>query len=131
MEEETKKDLQNNFFRLEKDGCPLLQSLDHSRLNSNHNISSKETLSDICDFVFQNLETEYKIGAWLCSRAILCPTNEAVDEINDHLIHQFPGEEKVYRSSDKLIEQEEAHKYPEEFLNSITASGMPPHRLGH
>ncbi|XP_048603863.1 ATP-dependent DNA helicase PIF1-like, partial [Brassica napus] len=36
-------------------------------------------------------------------RAILTPTNDEVDKINDFMLMQLPGEEKVYLSSDSII----------------------------
>ena len=39
----------------------------------------------------------------------------------------FPGEEKLYLSNDSVEENE--HQYPIEFINSLCASGMPPHSL--
>ena len=79
--------------------------------------------------IFQNLSTLYTNVEWLCNRTILCPTNEAVEEVNMKVLHKFPGNEIVYKSCDKILDAENSHQYPVEFLNSISASGMPPHRL--
>ena len=50
-------------------------------------------------------------------------------EINELMMQEFPGEERLYRSADKLLNNEDSHAYPVEFLNSLTLSGMPPHKL--
>ena len=54
-----------------------------------------------------------------------CPVNKTVDNLNNKMIEQFPGQEHVYRSFDSL--QESDHILPEEFLNTLTPSGLPPH----
>ena len=43
------------------------------------------------------------------------------------MITKFPGQEHVYRSFDSL--QESDHILPEEFLSTLTPSGLPPHSL--
>ncbi|XP_048623621.1 uncharacterized protein LOC106398612 [Brassica napus] len=66
-------------------------------------------------------------------RAILTPTNDEVDKINDYMLSQLPGEEKVYLSSDSIIPSdvdiEENVVYPAEFLNSVKVAGLPRHCL--
>ena len=77
---------------------------------------------------------------WLVSRAIIVPTNEAAQEVNDNLMGQLSGEEMVYKSADKVTTSKKSQgkenaeiaddlKFPVEYLNSITLSSMPPHRL--
>uniref|UniRef100_UPI00358E575D uncharacterized protein n=1 Tax=Myxine glutinosa TaxID=7769 RepID=UPI00358E575D len=53
--------------------------------------------------------------------------NMSLDEILD----AFPGEEKTYFSADSIVcdDPEEALNYPMEFLNQLTPSGMPLHKL--
>ncbi|CAF1907393.1 unnamed protein product [Brassica napus] len=66
-------------------------------------------------------------------RAILTPTNDEVDKINDYMLSQLPGEEKVYLSSDSIIPSdvdiEENVVYPAKFLNSVKVAGLPRHCL--
>ncbi|CDY67422.1 BnaCnng54860D [Brassica napus] len=66
-------------------------------------------------------------------RAILTPTNDEVDKINDYMLSQLPGEEKVYLSSDSIIPSdvdiEENAVSPAEFLNSVKVAGLPRHCL--
>jgi len=88
-----------------------------------------ENVKSLIDVIFSNLSTLHADRNWLCSRTILRPTNEAVEEVNDIVLRQFPGTESVYLSSDKIMDVENTHQYPVEFLNSICASGMPPHKL--
>ena len=87
------------------------------------------SVKNLTDIIFSELATRYSDSVWLCDRTVLCPTNDAVEEVNNIILKQFPGNEVVYRSSDRLIDIEKSHQYPVEFLNSISASEMPPHRL--
>ena len=86
------------------------------------------SLPSLCDFVWKDLLANFTDPEWLCSRAILCPTNEAADEINDYMTTCFPGDERSYLSSDTLIDGSRI-QFPEEFLNTLCTSGMPPHKL--
>ena len=76
------------------------------------------------------------------SRAVIVPTNDDAQEVNDILMSVLSGEEMVYKSADSLLNKkknqgEEAKdpeisdelKLPPEYLNSITTPSMPPHRL--
>ena len=92
-----------------------------------HLLLHSNNLADLCQFVFTQLEDNYTNASWLCSRAIICPTNADVGEVNNFMIKHFPGELKEYKSSDSVAENE--HQYPIEFLNSLTPSGLPPHHL--
>ena len=67
----------------------------------------------------------------LKNRAILCPKNEATFRINDRIIQQLPGREKIYLSCDSVQtdDENEAMNFPIEFLNQQTPNGMPRHRL--
>lgn len=89
---------------------------------------AEENLNKLCDFVFDSLDKDYDSPHWLCSRGILCPTNQAADDINAIMMDRFPGQPRKYISSDKLINCENHHQYPVEFLNTIS-TGMPPHIL--
>ena len=85
------------------------------------------SLQGLCNWVFDGLNDNYDNPEWVCSRAIICPTNVTVDSINAKMMHLFPGEERLYKSFDSVTEDE--HQYPIEFLNHLMPSGIPPHRL--
>jgi ATP-dependent DNA helicase PIF1 len=107
---------------------PILKDLGEFRTRIHDDLLFKQkTVLDLCQFVFPHLSTKYKDWQWLASRAIICATNSEVDEINNQMLKNFPGEEHVYRSADSV--QENAHQYPLEFINRLTPPGMPPHRL--
>ncbi|XP_064641932.1 ATP-dependent DNA helicase PIF1-like [Lineus longissimus] len=82
---------------------------------------------NITDNVFQNLQ-DPRI---LTNTVILTPTNDHALRMNDTITRKLPGTPKTYASADRVIckDEEEAQQYPLEFLNSLTPTGMPPHRL--
>ena len=53
-----------------------------------------QNIKSLIDFIFDDLAHRYRDPTWLCSRTILCPTNDAVTEINTIILREFPGEEK-------------------------------------
>ncbi|XP_073153790.1 uncharacterized protein [Henckelia pumila] len=65
---------------------------------------------------------------YMVGRAIITQKNVDVDIINDILISKFNGEEKEYVSWDS-VEDVNNNLFQEEFLNSLSPSGLPPHRI--
>ena len=53
------------------------------------------------------------------------------NKINTDILHQIPGEQRIYHSYDKIIFVNEngINNYPVQFLNSLTISVLPPHKL--
>ncbi|XP_076052786.1 uncharacterized protein LOC143032200 [Oratosquilla oratoria] len=51
--------------------------------------------------------------------------------VNEDILRRLPTESKTYLSIDSVSSDNEmeANNYPIEFINSLTPSGMPPHRL--
>ena len=51
--------------------------------------------------------------------------------INTDILNQIPGEQRTYHRYDKIIcdNDNDINKYPVEFFNSLTISGLPPHKL--
>nr|KAF6314930.1 hypothetical protein mMyoMyo1_008704 [Myotis myotis] len=64
-------------------------------------------------------------------RAILCPKNEHVQKLNEEILDILDGDFHTYLSDDSIDSTDVAEKenFPIEFLNSITPSGMPCHKL--
>jgi hypothetical protein len=62
---------------------------------------------------------------------MLSVTNEDSLELNNKVLDLMPGEETVYKSVDIVASQEPSDhlRYPEEFLNSLIPTGIPPHKL--
>ncbi|XP_042944515.1 uncharacterized protein LOC122278387 [Carya illinoinensis] len=86
------------------------------------------SLDHLIDAVFHDIH-EYSINiSAMMNRAILTPKNSYVDEINALLIHRFPGELKRYYNFDEAIDTSE-QSIMEDFLNTLTPNGLPPHEL--
>jgi len=67
-------------------------------------------------------------------RAILAPTLDLVEKVNDYIMGLIPGDEKEYLSADSVCKCDDDigldHRWiTTEFLNDIKCSGMPNHRL--
>ncbi|PWZ44464.1 hypothetical protein Zm00014a_002808 [Zea mays] len=51
--------------------------------------------------VYEDLQTNYMDLQYLKDRAILTPTNDVVDSINDYIVSLIPEQAKEYLSCDK------------------------------
>ena len=82
-------------------------------------------VDDMVQAIFPNFD-EDRSGS-----IILTPKNDISLKLNDEILQRLPGEEHVFFSCDSAIcdNEEEAQNYQPEFLNSITPTGMPPHKL--
>ncbi|XP_023743976.1 uncharacterized protein LOC111892140 [Lactuca sativa] len=77
---------------------------------------------------------EDTIGGPNDDKAILVPTNEEVDAINDYMLELMKNEGKTYMSLDSLCETEtedslEESVYSPDVLNAFKASEIPNHKL--
>ncbi|XP_010489748.1 PREDICTED: ATP-dependent DNA helicase PIF1-like [Camelina sativa] len=90
-------------------------------------------IESIITAVYGNSLHTAKDASYFQSRAILCPTNDDVNTINDHMISILEGEERVYLSSDSIDPADKRNKdnpaYSPDFLNSVRISGVPNHAL--
>jgi hypothetical protein len=89
------------------------------------------TVEDLINDVYPDLRSNVGNGEYMVKRAILCPKNEDVRDVNDKVLATFPGASVEYLSADSIVDgDDEAQRlYPDEFLHSFNASGLPPHRL--
>jgi len=88
-------------------------------------------VSSLISVIYPTLQGGLEISdKFFLERAILCPRNTEVDEINQEVLKLFPGEERLYSSADSVkgVEDGEDH-YPVEYLNSINTGGLPPSQL--
>ncbi|XP_056854258.1 uncharacterized protein LOC108807656 [Raphanus sativus] len=80
-----------------------------------------------------SLLQENKNPKFFQERAILCPTNEDVNTINEYMLDKLDGEEKIYLSSDSIDPSDVRSVNDEglgtDFLNSIKVSGLPNHSI--
>jgi len=66
--------------------------------------------------------------------AILCPTIDSVEQVNEFILSLIPGEEQIYLSSDTPCQYNDDQEiqcewFTQEFLNGIKCSGIPNHRI--
>ena len=104
---------------------------DYIRLPSNMIIPYEDdniSLQKLIKVVFPNIEDYPKNLHFMVNRAILTPKNDYVDEINNLLMNLFPGDSIKYYSFDKTLDNTE-QSFQEEFLNTLTPNGIPPHEL--
>ena len=71
---------------------------------------------------------------FLTERTILSARNEDVSSINAVALKISPGEKIIYLAADKMSESDELdrtirNRYPNEYLNSINLSRLPPFKL--
>lgn len=87
------------------------------------------TQQELKETVFQNAAEHFTDHAWLCQTAILVPTNQSVNIINNILLQELPGTLQVYKSIDTTCDENEAVNYTPEFLNTLNPPGIPSHVL--
>jgi len=89
-----------------------------------------DNLDNLIDVVYPDMKNLHeKDFHWLCSRAIVSPRNDTVNEINNMILQKVSGQIRIYRSIDTVTNIEDAVHYPQEFLNSLNLSGLPTHEL--
>nr|GEU99899.1 hypothetical protein [Tanacetum cinerariifolium] len=93
-----------------------------------------DPMTSIIDFTYPNNLDNINDPSYFQEKAILAPTNEVVDNINEHLLEKFPGEEMVYLSCDSVDKSErnaavDQSIFSTEFINGLKFSGVPNHRL--
>ncbi|XP_050919079.1 uncharacterized protein LOC127136581 [Lathyrus oleraceus] len=88
----------------------------------------EHSIQVLIQHIFPNLELHGWDAPYMVQRAILKPTNDDVQKLNDMIIDQFPGEEHNLLSFDE-IEGDNHNLYQQEFLNSIAQGSFPPHIL--
>ncbi|KAL6582396.1 hypothetical protein OROMI_006410 [Orobanche minor] len=79
-------------------------------------------------FILQNMHDPL----FFQDRAILAPTNETVEKINDYILSLLPGDAVEYMSSDSISKEDgdmDGHEdiFSVEFLNTVRCSGLPNH----
>ncbi|PWZ32508.1 ATP-dependent DNA helicase PIF1 [Zea mays] len=93
-----------------------------------------DKIACIVDKIYDDLNKNYMQLEYLKDRAILTPTNDIVDSINEHIVSLIPEETKEYLSCDKVIKAPNTHEsydllYPIEFLNTLNGNSFPQHRI--
>lgn len=96
--------------------------------------SADDPIAFIIQYTYPNMLDNIHDPTYFQEKAILAPTNELVDTINEHLLANFPGEEMVYLSCDNVDKSErgivvDQPVFSPEFINGLKFSGVPNHRL--
>ncbi|CAG9815944.1 unnamed protein product [Phaedon cochleariae] len=73
----------------------------------------------------------------LANKAILCPTNRAVEDVNSLVMSKLTSVSRTYFSVDSFEQladgeshqQQDNFHVPEDYLHSIIIAGLPPHEL--
>ncbi|CAM9926560.1 unnamed protein product, partial [Phaeothamnion confervicola] len=92
-------------------------------------VPSDHGTAPLVDAVYGNNPVRYSDNIFMSERAILAPTNAMAAEINRLMTDRISGAEHTYYSADTVSDDDDARHFPVELLNSLTPSGMPPHRL--
>ena len=97
----------------------------------NENLCSKvSSIRDLISKVYGNptqiLTCE---NSWLCERAILTPRNDQAAAINAEILSLVSGDNVEYISINRVMEEGESTSYPVEFLESLSAPGLPAHKI--
>ncbi|GKD38181.1 RNA-directed DNA polymerase, eukaryota, partial [Tanacetum coccineum] len=93
-----------------------------------------DPIAAIVDFTYPNILNNIHDLSYFKEKAVLAPTNEVVDNIHEHLLDKFPGEEMVYLSCDSVDKTErndaiDKSIFSPEFINGLKFSDVPNHRL--
>lgn len=111
-----------------------------STTSPEHIITLKESmrcgkeLSDLIHATYPNID-QSQLDEYFMERTILSSRNDDVTEINGLILTEFPGQERLYYSSDQVVEEEgtvrarAAEVYPVEYLNSMNTAGLPLSKL--
>jgi hypothetical protein len=91
--------------------------------------SEKTAMKNLAEHVFPKLGDNLKSTGWMDGRAILAPTNKQVDKINDLISDTVPGDPVVLLSSDEVVNPNDFQRFNAEYLNTLSSSGLPAHRL--
>ncbi|XP_028752796.1 uncharacterized protein LOC114712427 [Neltuma alba] len=87
-------------------------------------------VSAIYDDLLQNLDS----SSYFNDRAILAPTSEIVNQVNDYMCLLLLGDSVDYLSYDSVYKSSQNNDgfkdlHTTKFLNTINTSGMPVHKL--
>lgn len=96
--------------------------------------SCGDPIAAIVSHTYPNLLLSLNDPSFFKNRAILAPKNSIFDAINEYVLDLIPGEEKTYLSCDSPCNDTPNVEGPDdvhtpEFLNTITTSDFPSHKL--
>jgi ATP-dependent DNA helicase PIF1 len=97
-------------------------------------LENDNPLLSLVDFVYPNVATNFGKKCFFEDEAILAPTLDVVQQVNDFVLSMIPGESQDYLSCDTPCKSDVDYSvqndwFTSEFLNDINCSGIPNHRL--
>ncbi|XP_027357259.1 uncharacterized protein LOC113866646 [Abrus precatorius] len=97
-------------------------------------LKKDNSLMHLVEFAYPNLVHNCADFKFFEQRAILAPTLESVEKVNELIISLMPGKEREYLSSDSTCSSDENSEtegewFTTEFLNEVKCLGIPNHRL--
>jgi hypothetical protein len=95
---------------------------------------TEQPLLKLTQFIYDTLTLQSPCAKNLADKAIVCPKNETVDEINKLVLQRAPGDTSQYLSTDSITPRagdkgDTELMYPIEHLNTLSFNGVPPHCL--
>jgi len=87
----------------------------------------EQAMQILIDHIFPQLDLHGWDASYMVERAIITPTNDDVQKLNDIIIN-LSGDEHNLFSFDE-VEGDTHDLYQHEFLNSIAKRSIPPHIL--
>jgi len=116
-------------------GTPICDGSTAVNLPAGMTLPAGATTEDLIARIYPDLCANLGNGQYMTNRAILCPRNE-VKMMNERIMAIVAAtdpsrETREYFSADEVADKDESVEiqYPVEFLNSVEASCLPPHRL--
>ena len=93
-------------------------------------IHRSKTVEELIEFVYTD-DIESLSDSQLSERAILCPLNEDVREVNDIVLNMLTGNTYTYYSTDTELDpmNNPITELPPEVLHTLHRSGLPAHKL--
>ncbi|GJZ46101.1 DNA helicase [Tanacetum coccineum] len=91
-------------------------------------------ITNLIDFIYDDDTLHYPPAQKFQEKAIICPKNDVADVINTKILSLLTTTTRTYLSYDDAIPHghdrgEVELLYPKEYLNSLSFTGLPPHRL--
>ncbi|OWZ21535.1 Helitron helicase [Phytophthora megakarya] len=120
-----------DFIKVPEDMLFDISSLPQSNIEK----QARNRLLHLVETVYTDLNSRSHPDDYFADIIILTPKNTDVLAINNLILEKIPGEMHEFTSvdsvdgDDELQRQEHGDLYPPEFLNTISLSGMPPHKL--
>ena len=95
---------------------------------------TENTVSSLISTIYPGInQLPHPSDHYFAEHTILTSRNDDVDDINEKMLSEFPGEKKKFLSADSVKGNNENDEgellYPVEYLNSINCSGLPLHNL--